>query len=149
MVYYCWVRGLLILYNYVVMLHHLCLGVLNRIFGHWPYYILVVVISSSVFCLCKYFLYFFIAGAIGSSSNITSLNASAICSVDLAGKILLVGGINPLGGGGSGISQSSGLVVTRDAGTLVTGSCCVFVVEDWVRLCVTVEIGDHISDKIC
>ena len=56
--------------------------------------------SSSVFCLCRYFLYFFIVGAIGSSSNITSFSASAICSVDFAGKILLVGGVNPLGGGG-------------------------------------------------
>ena len=35
-------------------------------------------------------------GAVGSSSNITSFSASAICSVDFAGKILLVGGINPL-----------------------------------------------------
>ena len=41
-------------------------------------------------------------GPIGSSSNITSFSASAICSMDFAGKILLVSGINPLGGGGSG-----------------------------------------------
>ena len=69
--------------------------------------------------------------------------------MDLAGKILLVGGVNPLGGGGGGIPQSDGLVVTKDAGTLVTGSCCVFLVEGWVRLCPTVEMGDSISDKIC
>ena len=56
-----------------------------------------------MFCLCRYFLYFFIVGAIGSSSSITSFRASAICSVDFAGTILLVGGVNPLGGGGSGI----------------------------------------------
>ena len=42
-------------------------------------------------------------GTIGSSSSITSFSASAICSVDFAGKTLLVGGVNPLGGGGSGI----------------------------------------------
>ena len=63
--------------------------------------------------------------------------------------LLLVGGINPLGGGGSGIPRSDGLVVTKDAGTFVTSSCCVFVVGGWVRLCVTVEMGDCISHKIC
>ena len=49
--------------------------------------------------------------------------------MDFARKILLVGGVNPLGGGGSGIPWSDGLLVTRDAGTHVTSSCCVFVVE--------------------
>ena len=102
-----------------------------------------------MFCLCRYFLYFFIVGAIGSSSNITSFSASAICSVDFAGKILLVGGINPLGGGGGGIPWSDGLVVTRDAVTHVTGSCCMLVAEGWVRLCITVEMGDRKRDKIC
>ena len=101
-----------------------------------------------MFCLCRYFLYFFNAGAIGSS-NITSFSASAMCSVDFAGKILLVGGVNLLGGGGSGIPWYDGLVVTKDAGTCVTGSCCVFVAEGWVRLCVTVETGDRKRDKIC
>ena len=68
-------------------------------------------------------------GAIGSSSSITSFSASAMCSVDLAGRTLLVGGMRPLGGGGSGIPWSDGLVVTKDAGTLVTGSYCVFVAD--------------------
>ena len=72
--------------------------------------------SSSVFCLCRYFLYFFIAGDVGSNSNITSFNASVICSVDFAGRTLLIGGINPLGSGG-GIPWSDGLVVTKDVGT--------------------------------
>ena len=48
-------------------------------------------------------MHFFIAGDVGSSSNITSFSASVICSVDFAGRTLLIGGINPLGGGGSGI----------------------------------------------
>ena len=52
-----------------------------------------------------------------------------MCSVDLASRTLLVGGMNPLGGGGSGIPWSDGLVVTKDAGTHVTGSCCVFVAD--------------------
>ena len=89
-----------------------------------------------MFCFCRYFLYFFIASDVGSSSNITSFSASVICSVDFAGRTLLIGGINPLGGGGGGIPWSDGLVVTKDAGTLVTDSCCVFEVEGWVRLCV-------------
>ena len=42
---------------------------------------------------------------------------------------LLEGGINPLNGGGGGIPWSVGLVVTKDAGTFVTNSCCVFEVE--------------------
>ena len=126
MVYYCWVLGLLC-YCYVALP---LFGGLEQSFGCWPYYSLVVVIlSSSVFCLCRYLLYFFIVGDVGSSSNITSFSASAICSVDFAGKILLVGGINPLGGGGSGIPWSDGLVVTSHAGTHFTSSCCVFVVE--------------------
>ena len=130
------------LYEYMVMVYHTCFGVLSRVLGTEPYYILVVVISlSSVFCLCRYFLYFFIVGAIGSSSSITSFSASAICSVDFANKTLLVGSVNPLGGGGSGIPWSDGLVVTKDAGTHVTSSCCVFVADGWVRLCVTVETG--------
>ena len=79
-------------------------GVLEQSFGHWPYYSLVVVIlSSSVFCFFRCFLYYFIAGDIGSSSNITSFSASAICSVDFAGRNLLISGVNPLGGGGGGI----------------------------------------------
>ena len=88
-------------------------------------------------------------GAVGSSSSITSFGASVKCSVDLAGRTLLVGGVNPLGSGGSGIPWSDGLVVTKDAGTLVTGSCCVFVADGWVRFCITVEIGDCKRDKIC
>ena len=104
---------------------------------------------SLMFCFWRYFLYFFIVGAIGSSSSITSFNASVKCSVDLAGRTLLVGGMSPLGGGGSGIPWSDGLVVTKDAGTLVTSSGCVFVADGWVRFCVTVEMGDHKRDKIC
>ena len=50
--------------------------------------------------------------------------------MDFAGKILLVGGVNPLGGGGSGIPWSNGLVVTKNAGTCVTSSCCVCVAGD-------------------
>ena len=88
-------------------------------------------------------------GAVGSSSSITSFSASVRCSVDLAGRILLVGGMSPLHGGGSGIPWSDGLVVTKDSGTLITSSGCVFVVDGWVRLCVTVEMGDHKRDKIC
>ena len=57
-----------------------------------------------------------------------------MCSVDLASRILLVGAMNPLGGGGSGIPWSDGLVVTKDAGTHGTSSCCVFVADGWVRL---------------
>ena len=49
--------------------------------------------------------------------------------MDFAGRTLLIGGVNPLGGGGSGIPQSDGLVVTGDAGTFVTDSCCVLEVE--------------------
>ena len=49
-----------------------------------------------------------------------------MCSVDLPGRTLLVGSVSPLGGGGGGgIPWSDGLMVTRDAGTCVTGSCCV------------------------
>ena len=129
MVYYCWVQGLLILDNYVVMLHSPCLRVLNRVLSTGHFYNLVVVISSSsVFCLCRYFLYFFIAGDVGSSSNITSFNASVICSVDFTGRTLLIGGVNPLGGGGGGVPRLAGLAVTKDAGTFVTDSCCVFEV---------------------
>ena len=130
MVYYCRVWGLLILDNYVVMLYCPCLRVLNRILntGHC-YNLVVVTSSSSVFCLCRYFLYFFIAGDAGSSSNITSLKASVICSVDFAGRTLLIGGVIPLGGGGGGIPWLVGLAVTKDAGTFVTNSCCVFEVE--------------------
>ena len=114
----------------MIMLHCPCLGVLNKALGTGHLYSLVVVISSSsVFCLCRYFLYFFIAGDAGSSSNITSFNASVICSVDFTGRTLLIGGINPLGGGGGGIPWSDGLVVTKDVGTFVTDSCCVFEVE--------------------
>ena len=87
-------------------------------------------------------------GAVGSSSSITSFSASIKCSVDLACRTPLVGGINPLGGGGSGIPWSDGLVVTKDAGTLITSSCCVFVADGWVRLCVTVEMGDCKRDRI-
>ena len=65
----------------------------------------------------------------GSSSNITSFNASVICSVDFAGRTHLIGGINPFGGGGSGIPWSDGLVITKDTGTFVSNSCCVFEVE--------------------
>ena len=79
----------------------------------------------SVFCFCKYFLYFFIVGFVDSNSNITSLSASVRCLVDFAGRTLLVGGVSHLGGGGSGIPWSNDLVVTKDAGTLVTGSGCV------------------------
>ena len=104
---------------------------------------------SSVFCFWRYFLYFFIVGTIGSSSSITSFSASIRCSVDFASRILLVGGMSPLGGGGSGIPWSDNLVVTKDAGTLITGSGCVFVADGWVRLCVTVEMGDLKRDKIC
>ena len=104
---------------------------------------------SSVFCFWRYFLYFFIVGAVGSSSSITSFSASIKCSVDLDGRTLLVGSVSPLGGGGSGIPWSDGLVVTKDAGTLITSSGCVFVADGWVRLCVTVEMGDHKRDKIC
>ena len=114
----------------MVMLHCPCLRVLNRVLGTGHLYNLVVVISSSsVFCLCRYFLYFFIASDVGSSSNITSFKASVICSVDFTGRTLLIGGINPLGGGGGGIPQSDGLVVTKDAGTFFINSCCVFEVE--------------------
>ena len=88
-------------------------------------------------------------GAVGSSSSITSFSASVKCSVDLACRTLLVGGVSPLGGGGGGIPWSDGLVVTKDAGTLITSSCCVFVADGWVRLCVTVEMGVHKRDKIC
>ena len=49
--------------------------------------------------------------------------------VDFAGRTLLIGSVNPLGGGGSGIPSSDDLVVTEDAGTFVTDSCCVFEVE--------------------
>ena len=104
---------------------------------------------SSVFCFWRYFLYFFIVGAVGSSSSITSFSASIKCSVDLACRTLLVGGMSPLGGGGGGIPWSGGLVVTKDAGTLITGSGCVFVGDGWVRFCVTVEMGDCKRDKIC
>ena len=68
-------------------------------------------------------------GAVGSSSSIASFSASTMCSVDLAGRTLLVGGVSPLGGGGSGIPWSDGLEVTKDAGTRITGSCCVFVAD--------------------
>ena len=130
MVYYCWVWGLLILDNYMIMLYCSCLRVLNRILSPGHLYNLVVVTSSlSVFCLCRYFLYFFITGNAGSSSNITSFNNSVICSVDFAGRTLLIGGINPLSGGGGGVPQLAGLAVTKDAGTFVTDSCCVFEVE--------------------
>ena len=88
-------------------------------------------------------------GAVGSSSSITSFSASVKCSVDLAGRTLLVGSVSPLGGGGGGgIPWSDGLVVTKDAGTLITSSGCVFVADGWVRLCVTVEMRDHKRDKI-
>ena len=86
----------------------------------------------------------------GSNSNITSFSASISCSVDFSGKILLVGGVSPLGGGHHGdIPWSNDLVVTKDAGTLITGFGCVFIAIGWVRLCVTVEMGDHKRDKIC
>ena len=104
---------------------------------------------SSVFYFCRYFLYFFIVGTVGSSSSITSFSASIKCSVDFAGRILLVGGMSPLGGGGGGIPWPDDLVVTKDAGTLVTGSGSVFVAVGWVRLCITVEMGDLKRDKIC
>ena len=42
---------------------------------------------------------------------------------------LLIGGVNPLSGGGGGIPWLAGLAVTKDAGTFVTDSCCVFEVE--------------------
>ena len=87
-------------------------------------------------------------GTVSSSSSITSFSAVR-CSADFAGRILLVGGVSPLGGGGSGIPWSDDLVVTKDGGTLVTGSGCVFVADGWVRLCVPVEMGDHKRDKIC
>ena len=41
----------------------------------------------------------------------------------------MIGGINPLGGSGGGVPGLVGLVVTKDAGTFVTDSCCVFEVE--------------------
>ena len=130
MVHYCWVWGLLIFYNYMIMLHCPCLRVLNKVLHTGHFHSLVVAISSSsVFCLCRYFLYFFIAGDAGSSSSITSFNASVICSVDLAGRTLLIGGVNPLSGSGGHIPWSVGLVVTKDVGTFVTDSCCVFEVE--------------------
>ena len=81
-----------------------------------------------MFCFCRYFLYFFIASDVGSSSSITSFNASVICSVDFAGRTLLIGGVNPLSGGG-GIPWFDGLVVSGEAGTFVTNSCCVSEVE--------------------
>ena len=150
MVYYCWVWRLLVLYNYVIMLYHTRWEVLSGFLGAGHSYILVVVMSLlSVFCFCKYFLYFLIVGSVGSNSNITSLSASIRCSVDFAGRTLLVGGVSPLGGGGSGIPWSNDLVVTKDAGTLVTGSHYVFVAIGWVRLCITVEMGDCKGDKIC
>ena len=69
-------------------------------------------------------------GDAGSSSNITSFNTSVICSVDFAGRTLLIGGVNPLGGGGGGgVPWLVGLAVTKDAGTFVTDSCHVFEVE--------------------
>ena len=89
MVYYCWVWGLLIFDNYMVMLYCPCLRILNKVLSTGHLYNLVVVISSSsVFCLCRYFLYFFIAGDAGSSSSITSFNASVICSMDFTGRTL-------------------------------------------------------------
>ena len=104
MVYYCCVWGLLILDNHMVMLYCSCLRALSRVLNTGHCYNLVVVTSpSSVFCLCRYFLYFFIAGDAGSSSNITSLNASVICSVDFTGRTVLIGGVNPLSGSGGGI----------------------------------------------
>ena len=131
MVYYCRVWGLLVSYDYMIMLYHTSLGVLSKFLGHWPYYILVVVMSlSSVFCFWRYFLYFFIVGAVGSSSSITSFNASIRCSVDLASRILLLGGMSPLGGGGSGIPWSGGLVVTKDA----VPSSLVLVVCLWLMV---------------
>ena len=57
--------------------------------------------------------------------------------------------MNPLGGGGSGIPWSDDLMVTKGADTLITGSGFVFVANGWVRLCVTVEMGDCKRDKIC
>ena len=105
---------------------------------------------SSVFCFCRYLLYFFIVGAVGSSSSITSFSASTMCSVDLAGRTLLVGSAWALlVVVVSGIPWSDGLVITKDAGTLVTSSCCVFVADGWVRLCITVEMGECKRDKIC
>ena len=61
----------------------------------------------------------------------------------------MIGGINPLSGGGGGVPGLVGLAVTKDAGTFVTDSCCVFEVEGWVRLCVTVVMGFLIRAKIC
>ena len=52
-----------------------------------------------------------------------------MCSVNLASRTLLVGSMNPLGGGVGGIPWSGGLMVTKDAGTHVTGSFCVFVAD--------------------
>ena len=51
--------------------------------------------------------------------------------------------------GGGGIPWFDGLVVTKVVGTLVTGSGSVFVATGWVRLCVTVDMGDCKRDKIC
>ena len=125
----------------MVMLYCPCLRLLNKILNTGHFYNLVIS-SSSVFCLCRYFLYFFIAGDAGSSSNITSFNTSVICSVDFAGRTLLIGGVIPLGGGGGGgIPWLAGLAVTKDVGTFFTDSCCVLEVEGWVRLCVTVVMG--------
>ena len=118
MVYYCRVWGLLIFDKYMVMLHCPCLRVLNKVLStDYLYNLVVVISSSSVFCLCRYFLYFFIAGDAGSSSSITSFNASVICSVDFTGRTLLIGGINPLGGSGGGIPWLVSLVVIKDVGT--------------------------------
>ena len=69
--------------------------------------------------------------------------------MDFAGRTLLIGGINPLGGGGGGVPWLVGLAVTKDADTFVTDSCCVFEVEGWVRLCVTVVMGFLIRAKTC
>ena len=86
----------------MVMLYCPCLRLLNKILNTGHFTILVYLIIISVSVLCRYFLYFFIAGDAGSSSNITSFNTSVICSVDFAGRTLLIGGIIPLGGGGGG-----------------------------------------------
>ena len=149
MVYYCWVRRLLILDNYMVMLYCPCLRVLNKILNTGHFYNLVI-LSSSVFCLCRYFLYFFIAGDAGSSSNITSFNTSVICSVDFAGRTLLIGGGQPSRWQWWWCPWFSWFGGYQRCGHLCPPILVVwFEVEGWVRLCVTVVMGFLIRAKTC
>ena len=86
-----------------------------------PYYIFVCTMSlGSIVCFCRYFLYFLIVGSGVSNSIITSFRASVSCSVDWAGINLFVGSVSPIavGGGGTGLRGTSGLIVTNKVGTL-------------------------------